>query len=102
MNVPKVTIPEYDPELLELLVGEVPEELKELKASLRTFLKRSGKYYSLGTLASFLGTDTFTLQQLMSRTDYVGINTKRAQTILVLKPLSEATEDYRKYQAGLL
>lgn len=102
-SIPMGLVEGYDPEILEFISGEqIPEELKAFKKELRQFLKQSSQYYSIGVLANFLGTSTETLRKLMTPQQYRGINSRRAQTILVLKPLDEASEDYIKYQAGLI
>lgn len=94
--------PGYDPEILEFIAGEVPEELKQFKKDLKLFLRHSAKYYSVGVLANFLGTSTDTMKRLMTPSGYNEISSRRTQTILVLKPLDEASKDYLLYQAGTL
>jgi len=99
----ELILPEYDPDILEFVAEEkIPDELKQFKKQLTMFLRQSAKYYSIGTLARFLGTDSSTLRKLMTPKDYKEINTKRAQTILVLKPIDEADSDYLRFQAGTL
>jgi len=100
LQVPQFDIPDYDPENIELCLDNPPPELIPLKKDLRQFLKANAKYWSVHSLAKFLGTSTATLNKLIHRDHFKLFNTQKVQTILILRANSQAEIDSLNYSIG--
>ena len=100
LQVPQYKIPDYDPENIELILDNPPPELIGMRRDLSKFLKNNAKYWSIHSLAKFLGTSTATLSKLVYLPDFKLFNTQKAQTILILKPRASLEVDAIAYSVG--
>lgn len=78
----------YDPDTIALATLDViPEELEPLQKALKQFLRVNSQYWTMASLANFLGADVHVLKRFLGP---VKVGEEKAHTILVLHPISEA------------